>query len=84
MTAALLDRQVALTLERQGKRIATLAQKQDLAAVIHLCGAAAGEAYARHGFRFAAGQRCGTHDVHLYLARVDGMKRLFAGLAASG
>ena len=84
MTAALLDRRVALTLLGQGKRTATLAQKQDLAAVIHLCGAAAGEAYARRGFRLAFGQRCGDQDVRRYLARVDAMKRVFAGLAASG
>jgi len=47
---------------------AAAAQKQDLAAVIHLCGAAGGAAYAARGFRAAAGQRCGDHELRAYLA----------------
>jgi len=79
MTAALLDRRVASIAPR-----ATPLQKQDLAAVIHLCGAAGGAAYAARGFRPASGQRCGDHDLRAYLARVNAMKRSFAGLAALG
>jgi len=82
LTAAMLDRGVARTLERQRITAGTLAQKQDLAAVIHLCGAGAGEAFARRGFRLTPGQRCGDHDVRRYLARVNALKRHFAGLAA--
>jgi hypothetical protein len=63
---------------------ATAREMQDLAALIHLCGAGAGNAYVRHGFRAAAGERCGDHDVAGYLARVNGMKRVFARLAADG
>jgi hypothetical protein len=33
------------------------------------------------GFRLAARQRCGDHDVGTYLAQVDGMKRQFARMA---
>jgi hypothetical protein len=84
MTAALLDRQVALTLGRRRITTATLRQKQDLAAVIHLCGAGAGDAYARRGFRLTPRQRCGDHDVRAYLARVDSVKRGFGRLAAAG
>jgi hypothetical protein len=84
MTAALLDRTVARTLERNGIATATLRQRQDLAAVIHLCGAGAGNAYARRGFRFTPGQRCGDHDANRYLARVNALKRQFARLASSG
>jgi len=80
MTSALLDVQVARTLERRRIRSATLRQKQDLAAVIHLCGAGEGDAYARRGFRLARGERCGDHDVRRYLSRVDAMKRVFARL----
>jgi hypothetical protein len=80
MTAALLDRGVANTLAR---RAATLQQKQDLAAVIHLCGPARGEAYARRGFQPEARQRCGAQDLASYLAQVDALKRLFARLAAA-
>jgi hypothetical protein len=83
MTAALLDRTVARTLESNRIVTALLQQRQDLAAVIHLCGRGAGNAYARGGFRLGAGQRCGTHDVRRYLAEVNALKRQFARLAAS-
>jgi len=81
LTSAFLDRRVASTLERHRIAGATLPQKQDLAAVIHLCGAGAGDAYAQRGFRPTAGQRCGDHDLRGYLARVNAMKRVFARLA---
>jgi hypothetical protein len=83
LTAALLDRSVSSTLRRQRITAATLQQKQDLAAVIHLCGAGPGDAYARRGFRLTADQRCGDHDARGYLARVNAMKRQFARLAAA-
>jgi hypothetical protein len=83
MTSAYLDRRVARALERR-KAAATLEQKQDLAALIHLCGAGAGEAYARRGFRLAPGQRCGEHDARAYLDRVRAMKRVFARLSTFG
>ena len=84
MTAALLDRTVARTLERNGIATATLRQQQDLAAVIHLCGAGAGNAYARRGFRFPPAHRCGDHDARRYLAQVNALKQQFARLASSG
>jgi transglycosylase-like protein with SLT domain len=80
MTAALLDRRVASILEARRIDTATMPQKQDLAAVIHLCGAGAGDAYARRGFRLLAGQRCGDHDVGRYLAAINALKRRFIGL----
>jgi hypothetical protein len=80
LTSAYLDRRVAMVLERHRLK-ATPEQKQDLAAIIHLCGAAAGDAYARRGFRLAPGQRCGEHDPRAYLARVNAMKRVFARLS---
>src|SRR2546422_3990243 len=83
LTAGLLDRGVAQTLERQRIAAATLEQKQDLAAVIHLCGSGPGDAYARRGFRLTAGQRCGDHDVSRYLAHVNALERQFARLAAA-
>ncbi len=84
MTAALLDRGVASAMGRQRIATATLQKKQNLAAVIHLCGAGAGNAYARRGFRVTAHQRCGDHDVSDYLAKVNAMKRQFARLATAG
>ena len=82
LTSAMLDRGVTRTLERRRIATATPRQKQDLAALIHLCGEGAGDAHARRGFRLTPGQRCGDHDVARYLAQVNGMKRQFARLAA--
>jgi transglycosylase-like protein with SLT domain len=81
LTATNLDRAVAATLKRQRIATASLQHKQDLAAMIHLCGAGAGESYAGRGFRLTPGQRCGDQDVRAYLGRVNAMKRLFARLA---
>ena len=83
LTSAYLDRRVAAITER-GRLPPTLEQKQDLAALIHLCGSAAAEEYARRGFRLAAGQRCGEHDARAYVARVRQMKRVFARLSTLG
>jgi len=85
MTSAYLDRSVDRTvaaLLASRKVAVSLAQKQDLAALIHLCGARAGEAYARSGFHLAQGQRCGEHEVRAYLTQVNTMKRVFARLSA--
>lgn len=81
LTSAYLDRAVARTLERRGIHTATLAQQHALAAVIHLCGAGAGDAFARRAFRPAPGQQCGDHDLARYLARVEALKREFARMA---
>jgi len=83
MTAALLDRTVARTLERHRIASAPLRQQQDLAAIIHLCGAGTGDAYARRGFRLTAGQRCGDHDPSQYLAQINALKRQFVRLATT-
>jgi hypothetical protein len=80
LASAYLDRSVASILERRGITSVTLAQKQDLAAVIHLCGAAAADAYVRRGLHLLDGQRCGDHEARAYVARVDAMKRVFAML----
>ncbi len=84
LTSAYLDRSVANALERQPTPYATPEHKQELAALIHLCGAGSGDVYARRGMRLAPGQRCGDHDARDYLARVDGARRTFAALAREG
>jgi hypothetical protein len=81
LTAAYLDRRVSSTLQRHAIAGATLAQKQNLAAVIHLCGIGAGDRYARRGFRLIARQRCGNHDAAGYLSRLNATKSLFVALA---
>jgi hypothetical protein len=83
LTAAYLDRTVARAMVRRPAG-ATLDQQQDLAALIHLCGARAGGAYAARGFRLKDRQRCGDHNVKRYLAQVNKLKRRFAKLAAAG
>ena len=82
LTAAYLDVHVRAILERYGMQGTSLARKQDLAALIHLCGAGAGADYARRGMRLTEGQRCGDHEARAYVARVAVMKKEFAGLAA--
>jgi hypothetical protein len=78
LTSAYLDRAVA---DLVGTRAdVTLAQKQTLAAMIHLCGAGAGAGFVRRGFRFTAGQHCGAHDARAYVARVETLRRSFARL----
>ena len=84
LTAAYLDHNVTTILRRQRIVRATLQQKQDLAALIHLCGAGAGQAYARRGLRLRNAQRCGDHDARGYIARVNAMKAVFGRLARQG
>lgn len=80
LTAAYLDRSVAGILAQHPTRAATLEREQELAALIHLCGAGAGEIYVRRGMRLADGQRCGDHDARDYLARVMRARREFEAL----
>ena len=82
LTAVFLDRNVAAILARQRSATASPQQRQDLAAIIHLCGAGPAEAFAHRGFHLVAGERCGDQDVATYLAQVDAMKRQFLRLAA--
>ena len=83
LTSAYLDTQVASALRARNKAAATTAEKRNLAAVIHLCGRAAGVAYASRDFRLRAGQRCGDHDVRHYLDRVNSMTTTFQRLNAA-
>ncbi len=82
LTAAFLDRAVSMTLAQNRIYRATPAQKQRLAALVHLCGTAAGDRYARGAFEFASDLRCGDHDARDYIARVVVMQSVFAALAA--
>jgi hypothetical protein len=82
LTAALLDRRVNQVLGQRRSGAVTLKRKQDLAAVIHLCGAGAGRAHAARGLQLPPNQRCGDHDVSDYLTRVNELKYEFAKPAA--
>ena len=82
LTAVSLDRNVAEILARRLNAAASLQQTQDLAAIVHLCGAGPAATFARSGFQLMPGERCGDHDVAIYLARVNAMKQQFRRLAA--
>jgi hypothetical protein len=77
MTSAYLDRAVTGVLARSA-RSAGPKQQRDLAGLIHLCGIATGGDYAARGFSLRADQRCGTHPVSAYLARLNAMNDRFA------
>jgi hypothetical protein len=81
LTAAYLDRSVAGTLARHHMSSVPLEREQELAAVIHLCGAGAGDAFVRRGLRLTEGQRCGDHEARGYVARVNLMKRVFESIS---
>lgn len=80
LTSAYLDRSVAGILEHHRITSASLLHKQMLAALIHLCGAGAGNEFARRGFRLAESQRCGDHQARAYLDRVSAMQSVFSRL----
>jgi hypothetical protein len=79
MTSAYLHETVASILAEAGLGRATGEQRQRLAAVVHLCGREHGAAYARRGFWVMPGERCGDHDLALYLLRVERLRRSFSG-----
>ncbi|MFI4988001.1 MAG: lytic transglycosylase domain-containing protein, partial [Alphaproteobacteria bacterium] len=83
LTAVFLDRNVAALLARRPNARVSARHKQDLAALIHLCGAGPAKAFALRGYHLTPGERCGDHDAATYLARVDAMKRQFLRLAAN-
>ena len=81
LTSSYLDRSVSLILERHRLMSVPLARKQELATMIHLCGAGAGDEFARRALHLLEGQHCGDQDVRRYLERVQGMKEQFDRLA---
>jgi hypothetical protein len=81
MTAARLHDHVVRALGPSRAARTGVAQRERLAAVIHLCGPGRGAAFARQGFRARAGEPCGTHELAPYLARVDRFTLVFERLA---
>lgn len=77
MTSAYLHAQVDDILRRHGLSSATLLQKQQLATIVHLCGAGAGARHARRRLHLPPGTRCGDHSVAGYLQRVAHYQALF-------
>ena len=83
LTAAYLDRSVSTALDRHQPKLANHERLQELAAVIHLCGSGAGDAYAQRGMRLADGQLCGDHEARDYVARMNTARHLFESLRAA-
>ncbi len=83
LTAAYLHESVLNTLANHRVGKVTPAQKEKLAAVIHLCGLKVGESFVRRGFRVMRGEHCGSHSLRRYLIQVDLMKKRFARLRES-
>jgi hypothetical protein len=81
LTAVFLDRNVTAILGHCRKRKISRQQREELAAVIHLCGAGPATAFAQRGFRLMPGEHCGDHDVAAYLVQIKAMKREFLRLA---
>jgi Transglycosylase SLT domain len=76
LTAAYLDHNVAAILARLRRPIPKR-QKQELAAIIHLCGEASAKVFARRGFHLITGERCGEHNVAAYLDQVNAIEQEF-------
>ncbi len=82
LTAVFLDRNVTALLGQRRKTKVSRQQREELAAVVHLCGTGPAVAFARRGFRLMPGEHCGDHDAAAYLARINAMKQKFLRLAA--
>ncbi len=81
-TPVYLDRNVTQIVAHR-RPASTPQQKEELAAIIHLCGAGSARVFARRGFSLTAGERCGDHDVAAYLAQISVMKQEFQRFAAN-
>jgi hypothetical protein len=82
LTAVSLDRSVRAILTHLPNLKPSIQQKQDLAAIIHLCGPSPAKTFAQQGFQLMPGERCGDHDPQAYLTQVNAMSRQFLKLSA--
>ena len=78
LTAAYLHQHVVDLLAARPTAKISVDQKQQLAAVIHLCGASRGARFVKRRFRAQAGERCGSHSLGNYLVKLGRMKKNFA------
>ncbi|MCC6277868.1 MAG: transglycosylase SLT domain-containing protein [Oligoflexia bacterium] len=81
MTSAFLHLHVSKILEKFKFHQVTELQKQNLAAIIHLCGAKKGERFARSGFRVKPNDSCGAHNVSRYLKKINTLRSTFQRLS---
>lgn len=71
LTAARLHWISASILRGHPARKATERNRRELAAIVHLCGQRAGEAFARANFQSTRLGRCGDHDPRAYLRSIE-------------
>jgi hypothetical protein len=83
LTASYLDRKLVSLLGRRHPGSVTQQQKDNLAAVIHLCGPGPAASYVRRGFHLAPGERCGDQEIATYVGRVSSFERQFRKLASA-
>ena len=82
LTSVFLDRHVAAILSHPRSQRAGRQRKQELAAVIHLCGPVRAKTFAGRGFHLIDGERCGDHDVANYVTQIRAARQTFLRLAA--
>jgi len=82
LTVVFLDRNITAILGHRRTATVSARRKEELSAIIHLCGAGAAKAFAQRGFHLLPSERCGDHDVAAYLAQVMAMKQKFLRLAS--
>jgi hypothetical protein len=63
LTAVFLERNLASILGQRRTAGISRQRREELAAIIHLCGAGPAKIFVRRGFRLMPGGRCGDHDV---------------------
>src|SRR5215470_5250097 len=82
LTAVFLDRNVTAVLSHRRSPAASPQKKQEVAAVVHLCGPGSAKVFARHRFYLTDRERCGDHDVATYLGQVNALRQEFLRFAA--
>jgi Transglycosylase SLT domain len=82
LTAVFLERNIVAIIGHRRTATVSPQQKQELAAIIHLCGAGPARAFVRRGFHLLPGERCGDHNIAAYLSQLKAMKQEFLRFAA--
>src|ERR1700745_3098844 len=75
LTAVFLERNLASILGQRRTTGISSQRREELAAIIHLCGAGPAKIFVRRGFRLMPGERCGDHNLAAYVAEITPMKQ---------
>jgi len=84
VTSAWLHLGVEEARARRGAGPLSAAQRDALAATVHLCGRARAAALLSHGFIVRPGERCGREELRAYLERVRVEAALFERMGSGG